>query len=424
MDGRSVEPLRERREIKPGGSRSRAIMDQKDSKLSLFHDLPEETVIAIFSYLNPLEYQTSRRVCRGWKRRLKGCAGFSWGTTSAVSHIETHVTGVVLKGHRVTQGSNPESRDTMPCMRIKGQLSEPRVISSRMHLANEAPFRFFSKRKCVAFCMERQGSNLVWDTVDLSLSACLMTRIIPSSGETPDGPGLANLRRSKPLLKRLVMSVDLSGIQHLKRLSLRGCTHLQTAHVPASLEALDASSCSGLSKLVFPSIQTGRLEALNLRGCRSLVAQDRARLFGPASADIMRYIKDLDLSSTKLLDPTVLADAIRMTCQLDTISLRYVATNTIIRALSESESAAATLRFVDASFSEDLADEACEDLVNMAVHLERINLRACPSISASMYNAIPELLQRRLTTHDANVAQGQCDTRLAAASDFAPVPQP
>ena len=390
--------------------------------MSLFHDLPEETLIAIFSFLNPLEFQTSRRVCRGWKRRLRGCAGFSWGTTSAVSNINTHVTGVVLKGHRVTQGSNPESYGTIPCMRIKGQLPEPRVISSRMHLANEAPFRFVSKQKYVAFCMERQGSNLVWDTVDLSLSACLMTRIIPLSGDSPDGQGLTNLRRSKPLLKRLVTNVDLGGIQHLKRLSLRGCTHLQTAHVPASLEALDASSCSGLSRLVFPSTQTGRLEALNLRGCRSLVAQDKSRLFGAASADIMRYIKDLDLSSTRQLDPSVLAEAVRMTCHLESISLRYVASNAIIRALSESESAAATLRFVDASFSEDLGDEACEELVNMAVHLERINLRACPSISPSVYNAIPALLQRPQITNDTIQVQGKSIIQLGDASEFEPVP--
>jgi F-box domain len=384
--------------------------------MASFQDLPEETVSSIFSYLNPKDYQSSRRVCRGWRRRLRGCAGFSWASPSAGSNIETHVTGVVLKGHRVVQGLNPESYDTMKYMRVLGHFREPKVISSRMHLANEPPLRFCAWRKSVAFCMEQHGNRLVWDTMDLSFSACLITKIHPQRRETPEGPAVQILRRTKPLLKRLITHVDLSGLQDLKRLSLRGCTHLQTAHVPASLEALDVSSCAALSKLVFPSRQEGRLEALNLRGCRSLVAQDRSRLFGFASADVMRYIKDLDMSSTTLLDPAILADAIRMTCNLESVSLRYVATNAVIRALADSESSKTTLRFVDASFSEDLNDESCEELFNSALYLERISVRACPSVSPSFYNSITTRLDnRRKATDGTLLAQDESIPILAAA---------
>lgn len=346
-----------------------------------------------------------------------------------LSNLETHVTGVLLKGHRIIQGSDPENADARLNMRTKGQLPEPKVISSRMHLANEPPFRFCSKRRAVAFRMEQSSSNdLVWDTLDFSLSACLVTRILRTracsgSSAAEDGENHVSavpaFRRTKPLLKRIVTNADLGGIQHLKRLSLRGCTHLQAAHVPASLEALDASSCSSLVRLIFPERQEGRLEAMNLRGCRSLVAQDRSRLFGPASSDILRYIKDLDLSSTKRLDPSILADAIRMTCHLESISLRYVASNAVIRALAESESARSTLRFVDLSFSENLGDEACEELLNAAVFLERMNLRACRSVSAALYNSVPVRLQSRL--HATLAAKSKTDANLTSLSNASAV---
>jgi len=436
--------------------------------MTSFHDLPDETVSTIFSYLNPLDYQSSRYVCQNWKRKLTGCASFSWGVTTATvsRNMESRlVTGMVLKGHRIIQGStknhpgddddgintttssrfstrsrsarSDDDDDTMLiCMPINNNNNnhsnrlEPRVLSSRMHLANEPPFRFISQRKYVAFSMEHSDSPLVWDTVDLSLSACRMTSIVPTRGkeslpQIPEGEGgvdegaqpaavsaatvgsPTNFRRTKVLLKRLLMTIDLSGIQHLKRVSLRGCTHLQTVQVPSSLEALDVSSGPSLSKLIFPPKQDGRLEALNLGGCRSLVSQDKSRLFGSATGDIMRYIRELDFSSTTQLDSHLLADAIRMTSHLECVYLRHVATNPVIRALAESESAKITLRFVDASFSEDLNDEACKELITSAIHLEGLNVRACHSISSSLATAISTRLQNRRNkeTQDQSIVQ-------------------
>lgn len=188
---------------------------------------------------------------------------------------------------------------------------------------------------------------------------------------------------------------DLSGIEHLKWLSLRGCNHLQELYVPPGLEGLDVSSCSSLKKLVFPLGPKRKLKALNLRGCRSLEPLGGTRLFGSATADVMCHIKELDMSCCKRLDATVMADAIRMTVALESVSLRYVATSTIIQALAESDAAKTSLRYLDVSFSEELGDEACEALVNSAIHLERCNLRACRNVSAALYNGIPVLLQNR-----------------------------
>lgn len=366
----------------------------------------------IFSYLDPVESLSCRRVCWGWRQRLVGCASFSWTFASTLAITQTTINGVWLKGFRYRQDEDPGDHDgsqarshiqNLPFSqrRTKGQLPEPSVISSRIQLFNEKPFQFCSRGKSVAIRLEEYGNNLVWDTIDFSLSACLMTRLARIQ-PSPGAPFALTQKRTKPLLKRILLCADLSGIQHLKRVSLRGCPHLQTLSLPSNLEALDVSSCSNLFTLSFPLGQKGKLEAMNLRGCRSLIAQETTRLFGAATVDIMRHVKDLDLSSTKRLDATALADAVSKTCNLETLSLRYVATDAVIRALADSEASKTrpTLRFVDASFSEGLTDEPCECLVNSAIYLERFNLRACGSVSSAVYNGIPVWLQNRINRDD------------------------
>jgi hypothetical protein len=114
----------------------------------------------------------------------------------------------------------------------------------------------------------------------------------------------------------------------------------------------------------------------------------------------MRYMKDLEMSSTNMLPKEVLADALSGACCLQTLSLRYVATDDVLRALAGSVAAKESLRLVDISFSSNVTDQSCEDLVNAAPHLERLNLRACSSISASCYNTVPVELQQRKTRTD------------------------
>jgi hypothetical protein len=146
--------------------------------------------------------------------------------------------------------------------------------------------------------------------------------------------------------------------------------------------------------LSFPTGQKGKLQAMNLHGCRSLVAQEATRLFGAATVDIMHHVKDVDMSSTKWLEATVLVDAVSSKeCNLEKISLRYIATNAIIQALPDSEASKTklALRFLEASFSEDLRDEACESLVNSAIYLEGLNLCACRSVSSAAVQWCPSV---------------------------------
>lgn len=365
-----------------------------------FHDLPDENVALIFSFLNPWESLSCRRVAKSWRTRLVGCAAFTCSFPSTNSTGGNTINGVWIKGYRYQLNDEDEVNDETRNRRrpfqwrTKGQLPEPLVLSTRAQLFNDKPFGFYAKGGTVAFRMEESGSQLVWDTADLSLSSCLVTRLAKVQPR-PGAPFVLSQKRTKPLLKRVLVIADLSSVKHLKRISLRGCSNLQSLHLPSSLEALDSSSCSNLTTITFPLDQEIKLEALNLRGCRSLEALDKVRLFGAATANVMFHIQDLDLSSVKRINPVILADALRMVRRLESLSLRYVATDIMIRALADSEATKTTMRLVDVSFSDDLKDEACEALVHSANKLERLNLRACTSISPALYNSIPVWLQHR-----------------------------
>lgn len=412
--------------------------------MSTFGDLPDETIATIFAFLNPFECWSCRRVTTSWRGQLVGCAAISWSVpcSTHASSNNTTIEGVLLKVHRSYtdddscsgndhhddashshEASSPPrqhrtSNLSVSPTRTKGQLSEPRVCSSNSHNLSEERVEFGAKGKIVAFRMDRSKnrtlSGIPWDTLDLAISSCLMTRLITMQ-PLPNTASVPSRKRTRPLFKRIVSLADLSGVEHLRWLSLRGCNHLQELYLPPGLEGLDVSSCSSLTKVVFPLSQKKKFKALNLRGCRSLEPQGGTRLFGSATPDVMRHIKELDMSSCKRLDTIAIADAIRMTLALESLSLRYVATNTIIPALAESEASKTTLRFLDVSFSEDLGDAACEALVNSAIHLERLNLRACKNVSAALYNTIPIWLQNR-SNDDSVSTPFTCNTSMTSSS--------
>ena len=417
--------------------------------MSTFGELPEETTASIFAFLNPLDVWKCRRVSKSWRQRLVGCAAITWSIPSTITaNSSTIIEGVLLKVHRsyadrqmddngdnVDDDAGNDHHDDGPLpassssprrrtasllqvpARTKGQLAEPRVCSSTNRNLNEERVLFCARGRTLAFRVgPPQPETLpmvAWDTLDLAISSCLMTRLITIQ-PLPSVAVVPCRKRTRPLFKRILLMADLSGIEHLRWLSLRGCSHLQELYVPPNLEGLDVSGCCSLQKLVFPLGPKRKLKALNVRGCRSLEPQGGTRLFASATPDVMRHIKELDMSSTKRLDTTVIADAIRMTTALESLSLRYVATNTIILALAESEASKTTLRYLDVSFSEDLGDEACETLVNSAIHLERLNLRACRNVSTALYNSIPVWLQNR--HNDCSSTPFTCNPSIAIAS--------
>ena len=175
-------------------------------------------------------------------------------------------------------------------------------------------------------------------------------------------------------IKKSIKVLDLGSLCHLKRLSLRGCSTLHTLRMPPSLVALDASACTKLKEVTVvyhdhfendnSSSGDGLLQALNLNGCRSL----SKGMFSNAS--ILKNITALDLTCAKAIPTKSLAHALYHSKSLTKISLRYIANDEILEAISASSATAEGLCLVDVAFSH-VTDMSVEKLVRNALHLER-----------------------------------------------------
>lgn len=179
--------------------------------------------------------------------------------------------------------------------------------------------------------------------------------------------------------------------------------------LPPCLTALDASCCVVLSNVSFPFGQRVPCRALNLKGCRSLEASAPSSLFGAATSDVVRNLHELDLSSTSRLGKEAVARALGQARALETLSLRYVATDEALLAISQSVAGRTSLRFLDVSFSPGLSDAPCEALVDAAPRLERLNLRACSNVSAGIYNGTPITLSQRISGRDVSLSSEYAD---------------
>ena len=362
-----------------------------------FADLPDVAVSIIFDHLNAADHLLYRIVCRDWRERLTGSVGIRFTECSRIIHFEGDRNGVrkvYLKGRKVSHDASRNAVDSnlkqkgLIRKRIRGHLPEPVVLSDAEEYTCEDPLEFcqLGTAACV-FRMEDQSAH--WQALDLSLSSCLVMR-----ASCVNGTPRLRLLHQTPLLKRVICELEMSGLRRLERVSVRGCGALRKIQLPPSLVSLDASGCTQLATISLPFGQRAELEALNLSGCRSLSVQGSRSLFGAARLDVMRCIRELDLSSTNRLPKEILAGALKATEKLESVSLRYVSTDEVVLALSKSRSAQETLKFVDTSFSSNIEDSSVEQLVNSARNLVRFNLRAC-SVSALCYNAVPVQLERR-----------------------------
>ena len=199
--------------------------------------------------------------------------------------------------------------------------------------------------------------------------------------------------------------LDVSALHYLEQLSLRGCGNLKSLNLPPSLQTLDAGGCSKLERIDFPRGSKSFLTALDLGGCRSLRENKKRTynrslpgLLGPSTGAALTNIVNLDMSHVCKGDALdqVFCDALRRTSCLEAFSLRYGATDDVLVALAESESArSGKLRLVDTAFSTNISDESVETLAKNSPSLERLNLRGCKKVSSSCYNHIPVYLERR-----------------------------
>lgn len=373
--------------------------------MDLFKDLPEEALSIIFEYLDAAETLSSRRVCHDWRRRLIGCAHLVF---KSVPEGSNPMRSVTLKGTKASSTAKDDKNSNTSRRRVvkrtRGHLAEPNVLTDAPDSILEKPLEFRSTG-ARGGAMRIEDSESHWQCLDLSQSSCHIFGLRMERQMQIQVTSISAHRRFEqtPLLKRVLCEVDLSGIRRLERLSVRGCGNLQMLHLPPSLEALDASGCTRLVRIALPFGQHARLQALNISGCRSLKAYDNTGLlFGSATGEAMRFIEELDMSSTNSLGEAVVADAVRGASKLRSLSLRYIATDEIIIALAAGGDSGETLHLIDASFSSRLTDRSVEILVNAASKLERFNLRACGSVSSACYNGVPLELEDRKNRSRAN----------------------
>jgi hypothetical protein len=346
-------------------------------------------------------------------------------------------------------GSSDGDKRRWGSVRVKGRLPEPNVLPepSDLRLENLPPL-LVSKtgRHGVALRLEMEAGEALeqndsdgpssksvssstplfsyWQSLDLSRSICTIsrTRQAGALGQSTMGDTASPSRRfspsqrhpptlvlNKPLLKRILCQLDLSSLRHLDSCSVKGCGSLTIVHLPPSLTALDASFCGVLRRIVLPFGQRVPCHALNLNGCLLLEASTPSSIFGAATSDVMRHLRELDMSSTNRLGHEMVAHALSLVQALEALSLRYVATDAALLALSQSLASHQSLRFLDVSFSANLSDSPCEVVVDAAPKLERLNLRACSNVSAAVYNTIPITLFRRINNSGGHVTESNSD---------------
>ena len=426
--------------------------------------LPNEALSAIFLYLNARESIGCRGVCKRWSHaagagcltlRLRGPALPAHSELPSILHGRVNNVGLVsFAGTLVEKKPDFNSKDDKksspkagPVRRVRGHLPQPATLSTesqtgKLKFASDClinasradaisaghwqsltntrlPFRgsFQCAIRIESLCALTQ--NLV--SLDLSSSSstfeyCTTSLLPPSmAGRSGPMPLVAEIVRKgkKPrLLRSFLEELDVSSLHCLEQLSVRACGNLQFLNLNPSLRSLDAGGCSNLIRIDFPRGASGLLSALDLGGCRNLRYNKgaghyrlalRSSLLGPNTVAALSNIINLDMSHVCKGDALnmISCDALRSSKRLETFSLRYGATDDILLALSESESArSGKLRLVDLAFSPDVTDAAVEMLAKNAPSLERLNLRGCKKVSSSCYNHIPVYLERRRRRED------------------------
>jgi hypothetical protein len=370
-------------------------------------NLPIEILLAIFRYLDASACFKSRLVSRKWRRlAARGCISLtvSNGAFDRITFEESVIGSISLIGslHECSSDEASKSRK-----RTRGHLPEPAVLVRNDALLSVVSrfTRFENRRqhdqvygvptKLRGFAARTEFDNRSpFVALDLKASkfhagqrSC--TSVI--SGEILD----TIIGRPRPIV-RVLEVLNISELRHLQRLSVRGCSFLRRLFLPPNLVALDASGCTNLRRLYMPrDVGSHGLEALNLNGCRSLEVQEGNELFGPVTELAFRNAKEVDFSAVSTRAALAIARALGVTTCLETVSLRYVATDHMLMALSHSTSARESLRFIDVAFSSEVTDTALGALVQSASKLERINLRGCTKVSVECYNKLPVLLLNR-----------------------------
>ena len=410
------------------------------SKMTSTDQLPREALAAIFLFLNARESIGCRGVCKRWSSaagagclilRLRGQPARSRTFHGGVGSVT--FAGKMAK-KKTLSSKRDEEDDKKPSatesIRARGHLPQPATLSAKSH---SGKMTFTSDRLADtqrseaitgghALTLTKAGlsegyscairaeglPHLVKSLVSLDLSSSSSVFEDCWSARGSDNKILFDKIRKdtnpRPLRSSLE-HLDVSALHHLEQLSVRGCGNLVSLNLPPSLKTLDAGGCSKLGRIDFPRGSKSCLTALDIGGCRSLRENKSGicnrsfpGLLGPNTGAALSNIVNLDMSHVCKGDALdqVFCDALRRTLRLEAFSLRYGATDDVLIALAESESAlSGKLRLVDTAFSINISDNSVETLAKNSPSLERLNLRGCKKVSSSCYNHIPVYLERR-----------------------------
>jgi len=400
-------------------------------------DLPNEALTSIFTFLNPIESVSCRAVCKRWSKSAgQGLVLLTVRRPPKERfYLVKHIIGYITFNGRIqtrdTNGKDNQTSIHTEPQRTRGHLLKPSASitqdvqndnnlsdvsitfatdrlkdTERGHLIEECRnvnSRTDALEAGYVLSMRSGGSNRRhlcaiqvegthrFFTLDLSTTSskavyCYRTDI----GDDIEFDQMMKPKKQNTL-RSILGELDLSGLHHLRELSVRGCSKLINLKLPQSLISLDAGGCTELCRINFPN-GADCLKSLDLNGCRAL--DQPSGLLGLYTPKSMQGIIHLDISSVKGLDD-VICSALTSTASLETFSCRYAATDNVIKALAGSGSAASSLRLVDIAFSKAVTDESVELLARSATKLERLNMRGCKKVTAGCYNNIPIYLERR-----------------------------
>jgi hypothetical protein len=186
-------------------------------------------------------------------------------------------------------------------------------------------------------------------------------------------------RGSRLSLKIKLLALDLSFTK-LKVISLASCSNLVKLRVPSTTQELNVSFCGKLQQRDGFLRGVTAIRSLNLNECKSIR--------GFAHDFSLTDCRELDASNcTSLFEDGSVLQALRAARMLFTVSLRNVATDEVVGALTET--CAGRLKYVDFARSA-VGDRTVENLMQKCAQagtpLIRVNLRDCQRISNALYN--------------------------------------
>lgn len=407
-------------------------------------DLPTDALVSIFSYLKATESISCRGVCQKWSGtagagtiqvQVRRCFNDSSrqgnnGRSQCNNQGNTHedIIGSVTLVGRVKSPDNEGGvgvvtthSNSIPERRIRGHLPSPssqvsqdmsNTIPAYLSFAcdglseNDREYAYNSAMLCTlttkhpcnaAIQIENILSFFV--TIDLSSSSSKFQYGVSEKNKNHIHQTICKEKKVRSL-RSSITRIDISCLKHLRVISVGGCGCLKSLLLPKSIQSVDAKGCSELFRIGFPNGCDGSLQSLDLNGCRKLKRFQSGgdRLFGVNTADVFCNITHSDMSQLPkegLLNEEF-CRGLRSTNHLQMFSLRYCASDAIITALADSQSArSGQLRLVDIAFSIKVTDESVKLLARNSPALERINMRGCKGITGECYNNIPVYLERR-----------------------------